>query len=965
MKSDYLKMVLEGKDRSAILDNMAQTSFDEHIEFDLKHGSCRVLYHLEKKYYPISVHSSSCEQLYLAIGEQLVHEDDRGEYLSLLDPATLLYRLEKAPIRGVLDAELRCRTRENGWRWTRCILIGGTDYGLPEGVVWFYLYDIQDEKDQEESKTVLPQADLTDASRDELTGLYRERVFLNLAQERIQALEGDWCVIAVDIEHFKLFRDWNGQENGTLLLAEIGRILQAEAARVNGLAGYRGQDDFCLLCPFHKPSIRALYEEIRQAINQYSKTVGFSPIFGICRVEQPGDQVLTLMNRAALTAEEAKGDFRNRIQLFSPEKHEKNTREFRLLAWFQHAIENGEICFFLQPQCRVSNRKVVGAEALARWKTADGVQISPAEFVPILEKYGVITHLDEYIWDQVCCWLRSMLDRGLEPVPVSINVSQLDIFTINVPEYLSALAQKYDLPHKYLKVEVTESAYVEDTSMVRQTVKTLRDMGFLVLMDDFGSGYSSLNMLSSLNVDVIKLDAQFLHISLNEERKGVSILESIINMAKTLGTPIVAEGVESREQMRFLSDLGCRYMQGYYFYRPMPKEEFESLLRNDDNIDYKGFLFKANQQMHIREFLDENIFSDAMLNNVLGPVCFYNWQGEDVDILRFNQQFYLMIGLDVDVLEARRYHIQQFFHPDDLPAFYAMLAAAEKDHINGAKGTFRVFKPNGTIFWIALRVYYLSKDVKGKKFYASAQDVTELQLVSTDLPGGYYRCSLEGDYEFLYISQNFLTMTGFTEEEIAAQFNNRMLNMIHPGDRSRVKRDAEDILAHRRDDMSPYRLRHKTKDYIYVVEKNRLTDRFGPLCWQCIFIEVTEIVRLRNQMQVLCESSSDSVVFVHPDPKHTVRYEVVVHGLRDVMGWDAAEFQKRLNDGSFLQCFDLPEERKDRTRYYLFQGRLREMNDTCTVRLPGREPIRLQCRFDQVKDDTLNALCIIVFSLAK
>ena len=125
------------------------------------------------------------------------------------------------------------------------------------------------------------------------------------------------------------------------------------------------------------------------------------------------------------------------------------------------------------------------------------------------------------------------------------------------------------------------------------------------------------------------------------------------------------------------------------------------------------------------------------------------------------------------------------------------------------------------------------------------------------------------------------------------------------------------------------------------------------------------IVRLRNQMQVLCESSSDSVVFVHPDPKHTVRYEVVVHGLRDVMGWDAAEFQKRLNDGSFLQCFDLPEERKDRTRYYLFQGRLREMNDTCTVRLPGREPIRLQCRFDQVKDDTLNALCIIVFSLAK
>ena len=254
--------------------------------------------------------------------------------------------------------------------------------------------------------------------------------------------------------------------------------------------------------------------------------------------------------------------------------------------------------------------------------------IPPARFVPILEKYGMVTNLDKYIWEGVCAWLRKWIDAGNTPVPISVNVSQIDIFSIDVPEYFNGLLEKYRLPARLIKIEITESAYVEDTAVVRETVRRLRNLGFLVLMDDFGSGYSSLNMLRSLNVDVIKLDAQFLHISENESRKGISILESIINMAKTMTIPVIVEGVETPEQINFLADLGCRYMQGYYFYRPMPVEEFENLIRDPKNVDLNGFEFKANEQFHTREFLDENVFNDAMLNNILGPVAIYRRKGD-------------------------------------------------------------------------------------------------------------------------------------------------------------------------------------------------------------------------------------------------------------------------------------------------------------------------------------------------
>ena len=213
--------------------------------------------------------------------------------------------------------------------------------------------------------------------------------------------------------------------------------------------------------------------------------------------------------------------------------------------------------------------------------------VSPGIFVPVLEQYGFVTDLDQFVWEEVCAWQRRWIDAGHTPLPVSVNVSQIDIFTIDVPAYFNLLIWKYKLPVDVIKIEITESAYVGDGAVV-DTVKRLREKGFIVLMDDFGSGYSSLNMLRSLNVDIIKLDAQFLRMN-SDDQKGIHILESIVGMAKSMETPIIVEGVETKEETEFIKELGCHYVQGYFFYRPMPVTDFETLIGDENNIDISGF----------------------------------------------------------------------------------------------------------------------------------------------------------------------------------------------------------------------------------------------------------------------------------------------------------------------------------------------------------------------------------------
>ncbi len=426
----------------------------------------------------------------------------------------------------------------------------------------------------------------TETGRNELTGLYETAAFCTLGKKLLEKHPEGWCVIAIDLEHFKLFNEWYGREAGDRLLAQIGAALTEVETETGGLACYLGQDDFALLTPHDEERIKQLFGGIHKFVVERGTSVGFMPAFGVCLADE-GGSVEELLDRAAQAAQHAKENYHKRIRLFEKAMYKKTEQDYQILSDFQQALRNREPFIQLQPQCLIANGRIVGAESLVRWKKADGTMVSPAVFVPVLEQYGFVTDLDQFVWEEVCAWQRKWIDGGHTPLPVSVNVSQIDIFTIDVPAYFDLLTWKYKLPPEVIKIEITESAYVGDVA-VADTVRRLRERGFLVLMDDFGSGYSSLNMLRSLNVDIIKLDAKFLRMN-SEDRKGVQILESIVGMARSMEAPIIVEGVETEEETKFIKSLGCRYVQGYHFYRPMPVEDFEKLIGNEGNIDTGGF----------------------------------------------------------------------------------------------------------------------------------------------------------------------------------------------------------------------------------------------------------------------------------------------------------------------------------------------------------------------------------------
>ena len=444
-----------------------------------------------------------------------------------------------------------------------------------------------------------------------MTGLLKKRSFISEAERLLQTQDDkNWCLVSIDIENFKLFNEWYGHNEGDLLMVQIGAALLQAGERTGGTAGYFGQDDFCLLAPFDMELIGTLYDDIASLVSSRGGNVGFLPAFGVCKVEK-GYPTLDLLDRSFLAAQVAKSGYRNRVRIFEKSMYLRTDEEYHVITKFFQALSQHEVVFYLQPQCRASSGKIVGAEALARWIKPDGTVIPPDEFIPILEKRGLISDLDMYIGEEVCRWQRGWIDSGHTPLPVSINVSVADILYTDLPKYFENLTDRYSLERKLIKIEITESSYISNTTLVRDTVHSLREKGFTVLMDDFGSGYSTLNMLKNLNIDIIKLDAQFLRMDESNEEKSIRILESVTNMTKTIGVPIIAEGVETEKQKDFLLDLGCRYIQGYYFYKPMPAADYERLITNPKLIDTSGIRFKSNQQFRLRELLDNNIYSDT------------------------------------------------------------------------------------------------------------------------------------------------------------------------------------------------------------------------------------------------------------------------------------------------------------------------------------------------------------------
>ena len=417
---------------------------------------------------------------------------------------------------------------------------------------------------------------------DMLTGLYRPSEFMRRANAFLEARrDGTWCIATVDMGHMRLFNEWHGQAEGDRVLADVGTVLKDIENVGMGVAGYWGQDDFCILVPFDRDTIHRIYASVREAVARHDDGVGFWPSMGVYPINPCEEITIDAQAKAMYANRRAKNDFKDRIAVFSPQEYAHEVAFHNTLTEFQYALSSDRITYYLQPQVDMGTGEIIGAEALTRWIDKDGSPISPATFIPALEESGFVVTLDKYIWQGVASWLRERIDRGLRVVPISFNVSRVDILAFDVAEHMGALAAQYNLPPELIRIEITETAYTGESEAVDRLTADLHTRGFSTFMDDFGTGQSALAMLKNVNVDVIKLDRTFVP-SGNADERSSQIVSSMLGMAQSLELPVVVEGVETEAQAQLLRQMGARYAQGFLYYRPMPTVDFEKLLDSGD-----------------------------------------------------------------------------------------------------------------------------------------------------------------------------------------------------------------------------------------------------------------------------------------------------------------------------------------------------------------------------------------------
>ncbi len=561
---------------------------------------------------------------------------------------------------------------------------------------------------------------------DAATGLLGKEAFFDEAAAYLRHSGArDVSIVCFDVDHFKLFNDLHGLDCGDELLRYLGRALALRFSPDGAQPLARLAADTFALCA---TGIRP--ERVERILVDISSECpnGIDAIVraGVYRIEDPASPVSIMCDRAVIALRTVKGSYFDRVALYDPGMREALVLEREVVAGIESALREDRIELFLQPKCNIRTGKIVGAEALARWRHPERGIVAPGEFIPLIERNGLVRSLDLRVWEKTAAWIRGLIDEGVQPVPVSVNVSRADIYLVDVAAELHALVERYGIDPSLIEVEITESAYSERPDRIVAAFDALAERGFTVLMDDFGSGYSSLNMLKDINVDVLKIDMRFLD---RDDRRSKDIMESVIRMARWLDLPVIAEGVETREQVNFLLDVGCSYAQGYYYARPMEAAAFEALLTDGSKVQHEQCALQDARRpiLDFRDLLHENTISDRMLSSIIGSVALYSYADGDLRLIRGNEAYRRLIatlGEGVNGAEEGG-SLLPFVHDEDRDA---LVAAAEETvrscPDDGVEVVVRRMGTNGC-HWHKMRLFHLNTTNGSATVYGSVTDVTE------------------------------------------------------------------------------------------------------------------------------------------------------------------------------------------------------------------------------------------------
>ena len=574
------------------------------------------------------------------------------------------------------------------------------------------------------------------AERDELTGLYNRRTFLAKAEEMMRSRPaGYYFMSVIDIDGFKTINDRFGHAEGDSMLRYMADRLQSIADNVSGLCGRLGGDVFVTLCPHNQSLLKISEYQPKALLAGYPLGLELTCSAGHYLVDDPDITMDNMLDRASLAKRSVKGSYSSKQAWYDERMREQVLFEQEIIDSMETALEAGEFELRLQPQYDQTSGRMIGAEALARWRH-NGAVLPPDRFIPLFEKNGFITRLDEYVWEQTCALLRRWLDEGRVVVPVSVNLSRVDLYNPKLRGILNGLIEKYRLSITLLRLEITETACTQDSRQLTEVVDALRKDGFFIEMDDFGSGYSSFNMFKDIAVDMVKLDMKFL-MTANNENSGRSglILNSIVRLSRWLNIPVIAEGVETPRQADFLKTIGCSLAQGYLYARPMPVSEFEELLTLDRTANLRTRAI-VTSHFNNEEFWNIDSQATVIFNSFVGAACIVEYREGRAEVLRANDKYYAEVGVPRAILAGLGNNIMEAVLSEDLPVLKRAIsiAIAMKGEAESTCETrWAMSKTGAKHVWLGTRMRVIAQNHDCHVLYVTVENVTRRKELEEEL----------------------------------------------------------------------------------------------------------------------------------------------------------------------------------------------------------------------------------------
>lgn len=525
--------------------------------------------------------------------------------------------------------------------------------------LYCFVNDITKEKTYEQELTA-------NALYDSLTGLYNRSAFMRNAKRMLEANpDAVYEVIRINIGGFKLINDIMGRDTGDKVLSVMADIIR-DIIPENGIYARFFADDFSIMIPNGEIEPEIILGTIKREIEQKKLMPHEIQCYaGIYVISDRDTSIESACDRANMACRSITGSFKQYVAYYDDRMRKEMLDEQEICDEAHRAIENNEFCIYYQSVYGIRAKKFVSAEALVRWKHPTKGLISPGRFIPIFEKNGFIAELDIYVLEQVCKYQKKRRDQGLDPFPISVNISRMSLYNPKLFDIIDNMTKKYGIDPACFRIEITESAYNDNPAQLLDTVKKLREKHYPVLMDDFGSGYSSLNTLKDIPVDVLKLDMKFMQDFEKNNRVG-TIVTSVARMSKWLNVPMLAEGVETKEQYDFLESIGCSYIQGFLFAKPSCEEDFTNIISSSNVITPDYSIENYGIDDSISELLGNSSLVSKLIGSVFGGLGIYEMVGGRLEVIRVNEGYMQIMGYTPEDFMGEHFNIWEKMPADDV-----------------------------------------------------------------------------------------------------------------------------------------------------------------------------------------------------------------------------------------------------------------------------------------------------------